>query len=106
MLLISDPEVRQVLKMRDCIAAMERALAEEARGIAVNRPRTRYKDPPDLDKPGYAVDLVYDKHFGAIPEMFLCPGDLAHSPRRPENTWGLAIERKRRSEIILYQYGL
>jgi len=31
-------------------------------------------------------------------EMFLCPGDLAHSPRRPENTWGLVIERKRRAD--------
>lgn len=31
-------------------------------------------------------------------EIFLCPGALAHSPRRPENTWGLVIERKRRSE--------
>jgi alanine dehydrogenase len=49
MLLISDPEVRQVLTVRDCIEAMERAFAEEARGIAVNKPRTRYKVPPDLD---------------------------------------------------------
>lgn len=30
--------------------------------------------------------------------MFLCPGDLAHSPRRPENTWGSVIERKRRTD--------
>jgi hypothetical protein len=32
MLLIMDPEARQVLKMADCIAAVERAFAEEARG--------------------------------------------------------------------------
>lgn len=63
MLLISDPEVRQVLKMTDCIAAMERAFAEEARGIAVNRPRTRYKVPPDLDKPGYMANIIA----GAVP---------------------------------------
>ena len=63
MLLISDPEVRQVLKMTDCIAAMERAFAEEARGIAVNRPRTRYKVPPDLDKPGYMANIIP----GAVP---------------------------------------
>ena len=63
MLLISDPEVRQVLKMRDCIEAMERAFAEEARGIAVNRPRTRYKVPPDLDKPGYMANIIP----GAVP---------------------------------------
>jgi alanine dehydrogenase len=63
MLLITDPEVRQVLTMRDCIDAMERAFAEEARGIAVNRPRTRYKVPPDLDKPGYMANIIP----GAVP---------------------------------------
>src|SRR4030095_11075959 len=63
MLLISDPEVRQVLKMRDCIEAMERAFGEEARGIAVNRPRMRYKVPPDLDKPGYMSNIIA----GAVP---------------------------------------
>src|SRR5881398_706576 len=63
MLLITDPEVRQVLKMADCIAAMERAFAEEARGIAVNKPRTRYKVPPDLDKPGYMANIIP----GAVP---------------------------------------
>ena len=31
-------------------------------------------------------------------EIFVCPGGLAHSPRRYENTWGLVIERKRRDE--------
>jgi 3-hydroxyanthranilate 3,4-dioxygenase len=31
-------------------------------------------------------------------EIFVCPGGLAHSPRRFENTWGLVIERKRRAE--------
>ena len=63
MLLITDPEVRQVLNMRDCIDAMERAFAEEGRGIAVNRPRTRYKVPPDLDKPGYMANIIP----GAVP---------------------------------------
>jgi len=63
MLLITDPEVRQVLKIRDCIEAMERAFAEEARGIAVNKPRTRYKIPADLDKPGYMANIIP----GAVP---------------------------------------
>ena len=63
MLLISDPEVRQVLKMDECIAAMERAFAEEGRGIAVSRPRVRYKVPPDLDKPGYMANIIP----GAVP---------------------------------------
>jgi len=63
MLLITDPEVRQVLNIRDCIDAMERAFAEEARGVAVNKPRTRYKVPPDLDKPGYMANIIP----GAVP---------------------------------------
>ena len=29
-------------------------------------------------------------------EIFVCPGGLAHSPRRFAHTWGLVIERKRR----------
>ena len=63
MLLITDPEVKRVLNMGDCIEAMERAFAEEARGIAVNKPRTRYKVPPDLDKPGYMANIIP----GAVP---------------------------------------
>jgi 3-hydroxyanthranilate 3,4-dioxygenase len=31
-------------------------------------------------------------------EIFVCPGDLAHSPRRGPNTWGLVIERKRQRD--------
>ncbi len=31
-------------------------------------------------------------------EIFVCPGGLPHSPRRPENTWGLVIERKRKPD--------
>jgi 3-hydroxyanthranilate 3,4-dioxygenase len=31
-------------------------------------------------------------------EIFLCPGSMPHSPRRPENSWGLVIERKRTQE--------
>ncbi|MGH7772685.1 MAG: 3-hydroxyanthranilate 3,4-dioxygenase [Candidatus Binatia bacterium] len=33
-------------------------------------------------------------------EVFLCPGGLAHSPRRGADTWGLVIERKRRPEEL------
>jgi len=68
MLLITDPEVKKVLKMDDCIEAMERAFAEEARGIAVNKPRTRYKVPPDLDKPGYMANIIP----GAVPSSGGC----------------------------------
>ncbi len=31
-------------------------------------------------------------------EIFLCPGSVPHSPRRPDNTWGLVIERTRKPE--------
>jgi 3-hydroxyanthranilate 3,4-dioxygenase len=31
-------------------------------------------------------------------EVYLCPGGLAHSPRRGEGTWGMVIERKRLPE--------
>lgn len=63
MLIINDAEVREVLNMPQCIEAMERAFAEEARGIAVNRPRVRYKVPPDLDEPGYMANIIS----GAVP---------------------------------------
>src|SRR3972149_1302022 len=65
MLLISDSEVKQVLKMPECIEAMERAFAEEARGIAVSSPRVRYKVPPDLDKPRYMANIIP----GAVPSF-------------------------------------
>ena len=63
MLQINDSEVREVLQMRECIEAMERAFAEEARGIAVNRPRVRYKVPPDLQQAGYMANIIA----GAVP---------------------------------------
>jgi len=31
-------------------------------------------------------------------EIFLCPGNLPHSPRRGPGTWGLVIERKRKAD--------
>src|ERR1700676_2498153 len=33
-------------------------------------------------------------------EIFLCPGGMAHSPRRGKGTWGLVIERKRKQDEI------
>ena len=50
-LFIGDSEINRVLPMADCIAAMERAFAEEARGEAANQPRARYKVPPDPNAP-------------------------------------------------------
>jgi 3-hydroxyanthranilate 3,4-dioxygenase len=31
-------------------------------------------------------------------EIFLCPGGVAHSPRRGEGSWGLVMERKRKPD--------
>jgi ornithine cyclodeaminase/alanine dehydrogenase-like protein (mu-crystallin family) len=39
-LLLDNADVRQVLRMRDCIDALEQAFADYARGDAVNRPRS------------------------------------------------------------------
>ena len=63
MLLINDTEVREVLCVSDCIDEMARAFAEEAKGIAVNRPRVRYKVPPDLEQAGYMANIIA----GAVP---------------------------------------
>ena len=63
MLLITDPDVKQVLRVEDIIDDMERAFAEEARGVAVNKPRTRYKVPPDRDSDGYMANIIP----GAVP---------------------------------------
>lgn len=63
MLLIADPDVKEVLRTEDIIDHMERAFAEEARGVAVNRPRTRYKVPPDRDSDGYMANIIP----GAVP---------------------------------------
>jgi alanine dehydrogenase len=62
-LFISDDEVVRVLNMGDCIEAMERAFAEEARGVAANQPRSRYKVPRDPAVPGYMANIIA----GAVP---------------------------------------
>ncbi len=102
MLLITDPEVKKVLNMRDCIDAMERAFAEEARGIAVNKPRTRYKVPPDLDKPGYMANIIP----GAVPssgvaalrydstivqERVFAGGKRMDFPSPTKRSWGFVL---------------
>jgi len=62
-LFIGDADVRRVLGMEECIAAMERAFAEEARAVAVNKPRSRYKVPADPAVPGYMANIIA----GAVP---------------------------------------
>jgi ornithine cyclodeaminase/alanine dehydrogenase-like protein (mu-crystallin family) len=64
-LMINAQQVVDVLSMRDCIDAMEEAFAEEAREIAVNHPRQRYRVPrtPDPGQPGYFANMIA----GAVP---------------------------------------
>lgn len=45
-------------------------------------------------KPTEESRQIVEIHEG---EVFLCPGNVPHSPRRPPGTWGLVIERKRHS---------
>ena len=63
MLLINDAGVRQVLPMDYCIEAMECAVAEEWKGVAVSARRTRYKVQPDLEQAGYMATIIP----GAVP---------------------------------------
>jgi 3-hydroxyanthranilate 3,4-dioxygenase len=46
-------------------------------------------------KPGGARREVVKIREG---EIFLCPANLAHSPRRGPGTWGLVVERKRKAD--------
>ena len=41
-IIITDDDVKRLLPMPDCIAAMRVAFRDFANGIAVNRPRMRY----------------------------------------------------------------
>lgn len=64
-LIINSEEVMRVLNMKDCIDAMEEVFAEEARGIAVNHPRQRYRAPrhTELNQRGYMANMIA----GAVP---------------------------------------
>ncbi len=65
MLLITDEEVQQVASMDECIEAMERAFTEEAKGVAVNRPRVRYRVPLEDTQVGYMANIIA----GAVPKL-------------------------------------
>src|SRR5713226_9859467 len=64
-LMIDAREAADVLRMRDCIEAMEQAFADEARQIAVNHPRQRYTVPRQLvpEQTGYFANMIA----GAVP---------------------------------------
>jgi alanine dehydrogenase len=64
-LIINADEVVQVLTMKDCIEAVERAFAEEGSGSAVNHPRQRYRVPrqPELGESAWWTNMIA----GAVP---------------------------------------
>lgn len=66
-LFIDATEVLKVLSMREGIDAMEQAFAEEARGIAANHPRQRYRVPRQLEigQQGYMANMIA----GAVPSL-------------------------------------
>ena len=63
-LLIEDTEVKRLLTMEKCIDAMEEAYKEYASGIAVNRPRLRYRVPSPGKPKQYFTNIIA----GAVPK--------------------------------------
>lgn len=63
MLLIDDDMIKQTLKMRPCIDAVRKAFIEEAKGIAVNLPRMRYKAPKERSPEAWQGNIIC----GALP---------------------------------------
>ena len=66
-LIIDASEVLEVFQMPAAITAMEQAFAEEARSVAVNHPRQRYRVPPRSipEKVSYMANIIA----GAVPSM-------------------------------------
>ena len=46
------------------------------------------------------ADGSFTEHLVREGELFLVPGGVPHSPRRPAGTWGLVIERERHPEEL------
>ena len=62
-IIITDEDVKRLLPMRECIAAMRVAFRDFADGVAVNRPRMRYlAKHPDPER-RYLANV----HVGAVP---------------------------------------
>lgn len=63
MLLIDDTLVQEALNMQECIEAMDKAFMEEARKIAANLPRMRYKVPRGKSEKAWQANIIG----GALP---------------------------------------
>ena len=100
-IIITDDDVRRLLPMRECIAAMRTAFRDFADGSAVNRPRMRYlAKHPDPDR-RYLANV----HVGAVPSagiacvragsQIMRPPNAARERRTYENpqafNWGFVI---------------
>ena len=100
-IIITDDDVRRLLPMRDCIAAMRTAFCDFADGSAVNQPRMRYlAKHPDPDR-RYLANV----HVGAVPSagiacvragsQIMRPPSAARERRTYENpqafNWGFVV---------------
>jgi len=100
-IIITDEDVRRLLPMRDCIAAMRTAFRDFADGSAVNRPRMRYlAKHPDPER-RYLANV----HVGAVPSagiacvragsQIMRPPSVARERRTYENpqafNWGFVV---------------
>jgi ornithine cyclodeaminase/alanine dehydrogenase-like protein (mu-crystallin family) len=100
-IIITDDDVRRLLPMSECIAAMRTAFRDFAEGSAINRPRMRYlAKHPDPDR-RYLANV----HVGAVPSagiacvragsQIMRPPSAARERRTYENpqafNWGFVI---------------
>ena len=100
-IIITDDDVKRLLPMPDCIAAMRTAFSDFAKGGAVNRPRMRYL----AQHPDPGRKYLANVHVGAVPSagiacvragsQILRPAGPGNDRRLYENprafNWGIVI---------------
>jgi alanine dehydrogenase len=100
-IIITDEDVKRLLPMPDCIAAMRTAFSDFANGSAVNRPRMRYL----AQHPDPGRKYLANVHVGAVPSagiacvragsQIMRPAGPGNDRRRYENprafNWGIVI---------------
>src|SRR6516162_3920185 len=100
-IIITDEDVKRLLPMPDCIAAMRTAFSDFAKGSAVNRPRMRYL----AQHPDPGRKYLANVHVGAVPSagiacvragsQILRPAGPGNDRRLYENprafNWGIVI---------------
>jgi ornithine cyclodeaminase/alanine dehydrogenase-like protein (mu-crystallin family) len=100
-IIITDEDVKRLLPMPDCIAAMRTAFSDFANGSAVNRPRMRYL----AHHPDPGRKYLANVHVGAVPSAGIAcvrAGSQIMRPAGPDNdrrlyenprafNWGIVI---------------